>query len=241
MPINYFRNIAFSFLLFALSADLFAYSLNLSGIAPDKLRQTLQPIIGIIAVEQTPPLPFLCYTDNPRLSVGVKLNSLAAPEFRTTTWGFPSLWMKYSISPNLSIGGDISSYEWLDDNIQTAGSFLSSSWGTPRKSTNACFHIDHLKGPDDFHLTNVVFDLSRTIRYSQWLIAVSYSAHFMECDIHIADYSDTAQNYKTTKNLDYNFLRFGVFRYFGNNIQFGGEMYLSSNLLATQIIMTINL
>ncbi|HCK98780.1 MAG TPA: hypothetical protein DHW42_01550, partial [Candidatus Marinimicrobia bacterium] len=215
MPINYFRNIAFSFLMFALSADLFAYSLNLSGTAPSQLRQTLQPIIGIITVEQTPPLAFLGYADNPRLSVGVKLNSLAIPEFRTTTWGFPSFWMKYSISPNLSIGGNISSYEWLDDNIQTAGSFLSTSWGTPQKSSNACFHIDHLKGPDDFHLTNVAFDLSRTIRYSQWLIAVSYSAHFVECDIHIADYSDPAQIYKTTKNLGYNFLRFGVFRYFG--------------------------
>ncbi|HCK98932.1 MAG TPA: hypothetical protein DHW42_02335, partial [Candidatus Marinimicrobia bacterium] len=61
------------------------------------------------------------------------------------------------------------------------------------------------------------------------------------CDIHIADYSDPAQIYKTTKNLGYNFLRFGVFRYFGNNIQLGGELYLSANLLATQIIMTINL
>jgi hypothetical protein len=205
------------------------------------MRQTLQPIIGVIAVEQTPPLPFLCYTDSPRLSVGVKLNSLAAPEFQTTTWGFPSFWMTYSISPNLNIGGNISSYEWLDDNIQTAGSFLSTSWGTPQKSTNACFHINHLKGPDDFHLTNVAFDLSRTIRYSQWLIAVSYSAHFMECDIHIANYSDTVQNYRATKNLNYNFLRFGVFRYFGNNLQLGGEMYISADLLATQINMTINL
>ena len=211
-----------------LTGNVFALNLNLTGIDPAMLRKTLEPIAGIIAVEQTPPAPLIAYSDDPVTAIGASLVTFAAPDFQSTVWGFPGFWMVMSISPNLKIGANFSAYEWLGDNIQTFGPFISTSWGDNKKSTNAGFHVLRLKGPDDFHINNIGIELSRNIRYPDWNVAIGYSAHFMQCVIH---------DQKTTKSIDINLLRFSAYRIFQNNIQIGSEISLSRHLLSVQFLI----
>ncbi|MCK4641196.1 MAG: hypothetical protein KAU06_07660 [Candidatus Marinimicrobia bacterium] len=211
-----------------LKGNVFALNLNLTGIDPASLRKTLEPIAGIIAVEQTPPAPLIAYSDDPVTAIGASFVTFAAPDFQSTVWGYPSFWMVLSISPNLKIGANFTAYEWLGDNIQTVGPFISASWGDNKKSTNAGFHVLRLKGPDDFHINNIGIELSRNIRYSNWNVAIGYSAHFMQCVIHITD---------KPKSIDINLLRFSAYRIFQNNMQIGSEISLSRHLLSVQFLI----
>ena len=220
-----------------LKGNVFALNLDLTGIDPASLRKTLEPIVGIIAMEQTPPAPLSAYSDDPVTAIGASFVTIAVPDFQSTVWGFPSFWMVLSISPNLKIGANFSAYEWLGDNIQTVGPFISTSWGDNKKSTNAGFHVLRLKGPDDFHINNIGIELSRNIRYPNWNVAIGYSAHFMQCVIHVTDQTSPAQNYKTTKSIDINLLRFSAYRIFKNNIQIGSELSVSRHLLSVQFLI----
>jgi hypothetical protein len=211
-----------------LKGNVFALNLDLTGIDPASVRKTLESIAGIIAMEQTPPAPLSAYSDDPVTAIGASFVTIAAPDFQSTVWGYPSFWMVLSISPNLKIGANFTAYEWLGDNIQTFGPFISTSWGDNKKSTNAGFHVLRLKGPDDFHINNIGIELSRNIRYPNWNIGFGYSAHFMQCVIHVTD---------KPKNIDINLLRFSAYRIFQNNMQIGSEISLSRHLLSVQFLI----
>jgi len=203
-------------------------------------KQHLGPVTEIIAVEQTPPLTFLSYHNSPFLAVGASFLTIAAQEFQSLDYGVPSFWFAMSISPNLTIGANVIGSYWIDDNIQTVGPFLNTVWGTPEKSMNAGFHFHNLKGPDDFHLTDVAFDFSRISRSPKWVFGYGVTAHYFKTYLHVTDHQDSSQNYKLTTDLIRLCFRYGIYRRIGKNMETGGEFFLTTRKFISNFNLTFN-
>jgi hypothetical protein len=222
-------------ILILIGATADSFSLDLSGTAIPDLRAALLPLGSVIATEQTPPSPLLGSDQQPLLALGGTLFSWGLPATNSPTMGYPSVWLAVSVSPNLVLGGNLAGFNWLDDNIQSVGPFISTSWGNNQKFINASFNIHHLKGPDDFHLRDIAFSLSRTIKYPEWLFATGYTAHFMQFKVHVKD----PQGYRTIKNIDRGLFRLSAYRRLGNSLQIGDELYLSTKSIMTNLVLLI--
>jgi len=222
-------------ILILVGATAGSFSLDLNGTAIPDLRAALLPLGSVIATEQTPPSALLGSDQQPLLALGGTLFSWGLPATTSSTIGYPSIWLAVAVSPNLILGGNLAGFNWLDDNIQSVGPFISTSWGNNQKSINASFNIHHLKGPDDFHLRDIALSLSRTIKYPEWLFAAGYTAHFMQFKVHIKE----PQDYRTIKNIDRSFFRLSAFRKLGNSLQIGDELYLSSESIITNLVLLI--
>ncbi|MBN2600403.1 MAG: hypothetical protein JXR87_00265 [Candidatus Marinimicrobia bacterium] len=203
-------------------------------------KKHLEPVCEIIAAEQTPLLTFLSYHNSPLLAAGGSFLTFALPEFRSINYGFPSFWVAMSISPNLTIGANVIGSHWIDDNIQTIGPFLNTVWGTQEKSMNAGFHFHNLKGPDDFHLTDVSFDVSRISRSPKWILGYGVTAHYFKTYLHVTDHQDSTQNYKLTTDLNCLFFRYGIYRRIGKTMQLGGEFFLTTGNFISNFNVTFN-
>ncbi len=220
---------------------LSAKSLDLIGINATTANQILDPIAQIIASEQTPPLTMLSFKENPNIAAGISSPTLALPEYQSLSSGFPAFWFLVSVTPNLTIGANIAGYDWRGDNIQTVGPFLNTSWGTYQKSVSASFHFHQFKGPDHFHLNDVAFGLSRIVHYRKWSVGYGISGHYLRTYIHVTDQTDLSQNYEAIKKLKYYFLRYGLYRHIGKNIELGNELFLSTKIQMTKLLFTYNL
>jgi len=240
LQINHHRYYLFLLFILVFYKSAISSNLDLTGIGFSMAIQQMEPVTEIIAVEQTPPLTFLSYHNSPFLAAGTSFLTVSAPEFRSIDYGFPSFWVAMSISPNLTIGANIIGSYWIDDNIQTVGPFLNTVWGTPEKSMNAGFHFHNLKGPDDFHLTDVAFDVSRIIRSSKWVMGYGLTAHYFKTYLHVTDHQDSTQNYRMTTNLNSLFFRFGIYRRIGKNIEAGNEFFLTTGNFISNFNLTFN-
>jgi hypothetical protein len=232
------KRILLILILFGITAD--SFSLDLSDTSPQDLRAALLPIGTVIATEQTPPSPLVGSSQKPLFALGGTFYSFGMPVTNSTAPGYPSLWLAISVSPNLTLGGNLAGFNWLDDNIQSVGPFISTSWGNDKKFINATLNIHHLKGPDDFHIRDIAISLSRTIKYSKWLIAAGYTTHFMQFKIHIKESLYNPQGYQTIKNIDQGFLRLSAFRQLGKSLQIGDELYLSTKSIMTNLVLLLH-
>jgi len=217
------------------SATADSFSLHLSGTAISDLRAALSPLGTVIVTEQTPPTPLLGSDQPPLLALGGTLLSWGLPAINSPIMGYPSVWLAVSVSPNLIVGGNLAGFNWLDDNIQSVGPFISTSWGNNQKFINASFNIQHLKGPDDFHIRDIAFSLTRTVNYSKWLLAAGYTAHFMQFKVHIKE----PPSYQTIKNIDRGFFRLSAYRKLRKSIQIGNELYLSTESIMTNLVLLL--
>lgn len=240
MQINHYRYYFAIILTFTFYCRTFASNLDLTGIGALQVVRHLESVTEIIAVEQTPPLTFLPFNASPFLGAGASFLTVAFPEYKSVDYGYPSFWFAMSISPNLTIGANITGTYWIDDNIQTVGPFLTTMWGTPEKSVSAGFHFHNLKGPDDFHLTDVAFDLSRIVRSPAWVLGYGLSAHYFKTYLHVTDHQDSSQNYKMTSELNNIFLRFGIYRQIGKNLALGSEFFLTTGNFISNVNITFN-
>lgn len=220
-------------ILILVSATADSFSLHLSGTAISDLRAALSPLGTVIVTEQTPPTPLLGSDQPPLLALGGTLLSWGLPATNSPIMGYPSVWLAVSVSPNLIVGGNLAGFNWLDDNIQSVGPFISTSWGNNQKFINASFNIQHLKGPDDFHVRDIAFSLSQTIKYPIWLFAAGYTAHFMQFKVRVKE----PQNYQTIKNIDQGLFRFSAYRQLGKSFQIGDELYLSTESIMTNLVL----
>lgn len=240
LQINHHRYYFFLIFTLLFYNRVFSSSLNLTGIGASAAKQQLKPVTEIIAAEQTPPLTFLSYHNSPLLAAGASFLTAAVPEFQSVDYGYPNIWFAMSISPNLTIGANITGLYWIDDNIQAVGPFLNTVWGTPEKSVNAGFHFHNLKGPDDFHLTDVAFDVSRIVRSSKWVMGYGLTAHYFKIHLHVTDHADSSQNYKMTTDLNTIFFRYGIYRQIGKNVDIGSEFFLTTGNFISNLNLTFN-
>ena len=233
-PIHYIHCVTI-LLTLILRSNTAASSLDLTGMTVPEARKTMGPITELIAAEQTPPQSFLSYHNSPFFSVSTSFITVSAPEFNSLEFGYPALWLAMSVSPNLTIGANVTGISWLDDNIQTIGPFVSIAWGTPEKTISTDFHFHNLKGPDDFHLTDVALDASRIIKNANWTLGYGISAHYFKVVLDVADNTDPADNYSTTIKINNFYWRFGLYRHIGRNLNLGSELFLNSNNLIGNI------
>lgn len=238
MRINYTRKIIITLLLWK---SIFPTSLNLTGIARNDAQNYLQPALEIITAQQTPLMPVASFTNSPLLGVGASLLSGAAPGFASAEFGYPNFWFALSVSSNLIIGAHFTGVHWLDDNIHTVGPFVTTGWGTPEKSINAGFHFHNLKGPDDFHLTDVALDVTRVFRNTKWSWGYGVTAHFLKTAFHVTDNQDMDQNYKMTTDINIIFTRLCVYRILWKNVSVGSEIFLKPDNIVTTMNISINL
>jgi len=222
------------------SNTVFAITLDLTGINSSDVKSHLKPVTEIITAGQTPPILFLNYHTGPYMGTVISFYSLAMTDFKSVNSGYPTLWFALSVSPNLTIGANIAGVSWLDDNIQTIGPFISTMWGTPQKSVNSTVHFHNLKGPDDFHLTDVAFDISRIITTNTWTYGYGLTAHYLNTKIHVTDNPDSSQNYNSTININNIFLRFGIYRRIGNSFDIGSEFFLNSGNMIGNLNLALN-
>lgn len=215
--------------------------LDLTGVAQRDARRHLQPVLEIVSADQTPPLLFLTADDNPWLGAGATLLTAAVPDFQSLDSGYPNFWLSTSVSPNLTIGAHFTGTSWKNDNLHTLGPFLVYSSGTPAKSTLFGFHFHNLKGPDDFHLTDVALDISRVHRNAKWHWGYGLTAHFLKTVFHVTDHTDADQNYRMTADFNIPFARLGAYHILWKNIALGVESFIRPDNMVTTMNFILTL
>ncbi|RKY56617.1 MAG: hypothetical protein DRP89_01060 [Candidatus Neomarinimicrobiota bacterium] len=121
--------------------------------------------------------------------------------------------------------------KWKGDNINTTGFSLATSSGKSDKKNVFSISVSHLYGPDDFHLRNINATLGRYYKFSKWNLSFAYTAHFVQCKIHVTDNEDQDQNYKKIEKMKLNYLRSGIYRQFTKKIIVGLELDASTSIL----------
>jgi len=209
----------------------FSNGLDISNVNSSSVRSTLKPITSMIAVEQEAPLPLLSFTEEPTVMIGSKFFSIASINRKSIEIGFPTFWSGVAISPNFSLGGQMGLAKWKGDNINTTGFSLTTSSGKSDKKNIFSVSVSHLYGPDDFHLRDLNATIGRYYKFSKWNFAFAYTAHFVQCKIHVTDNKDQDQNYKKIEKMKLNYVRLGIYRQFTKKINAGLELDASTSIL----------
>lgn len=210
-------------------------NLDFSNYASNEINTALNPTLTFIAFHHQSPLGLSAYSTDPALI----LSARAASVQLETGFGYPVLWAGFTVTPNLKMAANLSSTYWQDDNLQSIGPVLASSWGDRHKSTAVCIAQNHLKGPDDFHLKDIHLTLARIYRSPVWTYACGISTHFLRTSIHITDNDDPAANFKKTANFTIHFLRGGLYWQPGKYIQLGSELGVTREHVNASIVLNL--
>ena len=221
--------------------------LDLSDYPETEIGHSIVPVISLISVIQEYPMSFMFRPSKPSVSVGYKaapfsisLGENSIFSGKNISWGFGSLVGGVSITQNLSIGCQMISTDWGNDNLHSQGLSLNTTWGQGDRFGGFGLAVNHLYGPDDFHVKDINVTLANFFRYGDWRLAVGYSGHFARCHIHIDDNDDENENYEKSLNINTHNFRSGIYRIMSDHLRVGMELDVSVSIIVLSFSILSN-
>ena len=220
------------------SQSLQSDGLDLSNYPETEIGPSIVPVISLISVIQEYPMSFMFRPSKPSVTVGYKPApfSISLGEYsifndKNICWGFGSLIGGVSITENLTIGCNMISTGWGNDNLHSQGLSLNTTWGQDERFGGFGLAVSHLYGPDDFHVKDINATLANFFRHKNWRLAVGYSGHFSRCHIHIDDNDDENKNYEKAVNINTHNFRSGIYRIISEHLRVGMELDASVSII----------
>ncbi len=225
------------FFLLLLVRNIFAQELDLSGIEKSNIREEMKPVLSVLVCQNEVPSPIVSFSSSRKLLFGAKLVNGYKTYDKSQGLIIPSFFCGIVISSNLSIIGQISNGKWKNDNIENFGSAFNYTWGEEEKKGFFTFRVNHLNGPDDFHMRDIGFTYGKYFIKKHFEYFYGISSHYLRVKVHIDDCADPLDNFQKVKKSTLYHLRAGIFKNV-NILKIGTEIDLSPELVMINFILS---
>ena len=170
----------------------------------------------------------LLYSKNPGMAV--TLAASGAGNYSKQWSGIPGIWSSVLITDNLLLSAGLNNTEIGNDNAQSFGSGISTSWGKDSTENYISLGMNFLRGPDDFYCQNINLSIQKKIIITGWVLMAGFTKHYNLVNINVKDSVNPEDNFSAQKSIQHNHFRAGVYKKF-EQFACGLESTISSKVV----------
>jgi len=214
--------------LLLITVNLSAGELDLTALPRDHVRGRLQNILPKLCAGLELPVILLSRPSNPGVLVSARYNWPDLLASASNLTGLPTFGMALNATPDIILAGQLGSGRWQEESLNSMGTYFAYVWGKPAQPNQIIGGVVHTKGPLDFHFLDMSLGYLKIFQFNQWLFSIAGTAHFTQVGIHVTDNANSADNYKTRKNIDFMLVNTALQRNLGDHFQIGTNLTFSA-------------
>ncbi len=212
----------------ALTVSLKAGDLDLTALNADQVRGRLKTVLPQLTAGLEAPAILFSHPSQPKVSLAVCYN---IPDFGGLADEIPILptfGMALGVTPTITLAGQLGTGRWQGESLNSMAVFLSYFWRNPQHPEQIIGGVSHTKGPTDFHFRDVSLGYLKMFRWKYCDLSLNGTVHFTQVGIHVTDHTDPADDYRTSKKIEFGLLSVGLYRNITNHLRFGASLTFST-------------